>query len=242
MKGSALPGRTLHTDVAMHEFQEPPGGLQADLEGGTPHGAGDAEHLDPRVVEGVEQFHAAVGVGGGPVCAHGQHARGLEGAGRNRSDRRLLEGRFGDPALRHVETIAREVYGAAGLSPVRLVRVPLAIGLALTLIHLISIPVTNTSVNPARSLATAIFAQSWALEQVWAFFVFPIIGGLVAAFIWLRVSPVRAVIAIGTFCRFSVRRWAVTTTSSSPPPDAAFTRRRILDIVVRYGPLMGILE
>jgi aquaporin Z len=59
----------------------------------------------------------------------------------------------------------------------------------LTVVHLISIPIDNTSVNPARSLATAIFAQSWALEQVWAFFVFPIIGGLVAAFIWRAVVP-----------------------------------------------------
>ena len=55
---------------------------------------------------------------------------------------------------------------------------PIAIGLGLTLIHLISIPVTNTSVNPARSIAVAIFADSWALEQVWFFIVFPIIGGI----------------------------------------------------------------
>jgi aquaporin Z len=65
----------------------------------------------------------------------------------------------------------------------------IAVGLMLTVVHLISIPIDNTSVNPARSLATAIFAQSWALEQVWAFFVFPIIGGLVAAFIWRAVVP-----------------------------------------------------
>jgi aquaporin Z len=63
------------------------------------------------------------------------------------------------------------------------------IGLMLALIHMVTIPIDNTSVNPARSLATAIFAQSWALEQVWAFFVFPIIGGLVAAFIWRAVVP-----------------------------------------------------
>jgi aquaporin Z len=65
----------------------------------------------------------------------------------------------------------------------------IAVGLMLTVVHLISIPIDNTSVNPARSLATAIFAQSWALEQVWAFFVFPIIGGLVAAFIWRALVP-----------------------------------------------------
>jgi aquaporin Z len=55
---------------------------------------------------------------------------------------------------------------------------PIAIGLGLTLIHLISIPVTNTSVNPARSTAVAVFAGGWALSQLWLFWVAPIIGGL----------------------------------------------------------------
>jgi aquaporin Z len=54
---------------------------------------------------------------------------------------------------------------------------PLAIGLALTLIHLISIPVTNTSVNPARSTGVAVFQGSWALSQLWLFWVAPLIGG-----------------------------------------------------------------
>ena len=57
---------------------------------------------------------------------------------------------------------------------------PIAIGLGLTLIHLISIPVTNTSVNPARSTAPALVAGSWALGQLWMFWVAPIIGALVA--------------------------------------------------------------
>src|SRR6267142_5666019 len=57
---------------------------------------------------------------------------------------------------------------------------PLAIGLGLTLIHLISIPVTNTSVNPARSTAPAVFAGGWAIRQLWLFWVAPIIGALVA--------------------------------------------------------------
>jgi len=61
---------------------------------------------------------------------------------------------------------------------------PLAIGLALTLIHLISIPVTNTSVNPARSIAAAIFAQNGALGQVWLFIVAPLIGAALGALIW----------------------------------------------------------
>lgn len=61
---------------------------------------------------------------------------------------------------------------------------PIAIGLALTLIHLISIPVTNTSVNPARSIAAAIFAQNGALGQVWLFIVAPLIGAALGAIIW----------------------------------------------------------
>jgi aquaporin Z len=65
---------------------------------------------------------------------------------------------------------------------------PIAIGLALTLIHLISIPVTNTSVNPARSLGPAVFAPGWALEQVWLFWVAPFAGAIAAGFFnrWLN--------------------------------------------------------
>ncbi len=58
---------------------------------------------------------------------------------------------------------------------------PLAIGLGLTLIHLISIPVTNTSVNPARSTGVAIFVGGWAVAQLWLFWVAPIVGGLLGA-------------------------------------------------------------
>lgn len=65
---------------------------------------------------------------------------------------------------------------------------PIAIGLALTLIHLISIPVTNTSVNPARSTGPAIFAAGWALEQLWLFWVAPLVGAVGAGFFnrWLN--------------------------------------------------------
>lgn len=56
---------------------------------------------------------------------------------------------------------------------------PIAIGLCLTLIHLISIPVTNTSVNPARSLGVAVFAGGWAISQVWLFWVAPIVGAII---------------------------------------------------------------
>jgi aquaporin Z len=61
---------------------------------------------------------------------------------------------------------------------------PIAIGLALTLIHLISIPVTNTSVNPARSSGVALFADGPALAQLWLFWVAPLIGGAIGALIW----------------------------------------------------------
>ncbi|EES9031846.1 aquaporin Z [Escherichia coli] len=61
---------------------------------------------------------------------------------------------------------------------------PIVIGLALTLIHLISIPVTNTSVNPARSTAVAIFQGGWALEQRWFFWVVPIVGGIIGGLIY----------------------------------------------------------
>jgi aquaporin Z len=61
---------------------------------------------------------------------------------------------------------------------------PIAIGLGLTLIHLISIPVTNTSVNPARSTAVALFAGDWALSQLWLFWVAPIVGALLAGIVY----------------------------------------------------------
>lgn len=65
---------------------------------------------------------------------------------------------------------------------------PLAIGLALTLIHLITIPVTNTSVNPARSTGPAIFVGGWALEQLWLFWIAPVVGAVAAGFFsrWLN--------------------------------------------------------
>ena len=61
---------------------------------------------------------------------------------------------------------------------------PLAIGLCLTLIHLISIPVTNTSVNPARSTGVAVFVGDWALAQLWLFWVAPIVGAVLGATIY----------------------------------------------------------
>jgi aquaporin Z len=65
---------------------------------------------------------------------------------------------------------------------------PIAIGLCLTLIHLISIPVTNTSVNPARSTAPALFVGGWALSQLWLFWVAPLIGGALAGMVYRWVG------------------------------------------------------
>ena len=64
---------------------------------------------------------------------------------------------------------------------------PISIGLSLTLIHLIGIPVTNLSVNPARSTGPAIFAGGWAVQQLWAFWLAPIIGAILAGFLYCRV-------------------------------------------------------
>jgi len=61
---------------------------------------------------------------------------------------------------------------------------PIAIGLCLTLIHLVSIPVTNTSVNPARSTGVALYAGGWALAQLWLFWVAPIVGGVLGAIVY----------------------------------------------------------
>lgn len=66
---------------------------------------------------------------------------------------------------------------------------PLAIGLCLTLIHLISIPVSNTSVNPARSIATAIFdGQAWSIAQLWLFIVAPVIGGVLGGLLYRFIN------------------------------------------------------
>ena len=65
---------------------------------------------------------------------------------------------------------------------------PIAIGFCLTLIHLISIPVTNTSVNPARSTGVALFAGGWAIKQLWLFWVAPIIGGIAGAGVYRLIG------------------------------------------------------
>jgi aquaporin Z len=69
--------------------------------------------------------------------------------------------------------VTRSASGAGIMAPV-------AIGLTLAAMHIMSIPVANTSLNPARSTATALFADSWALQQLWLFWVAPLVGGAVA--------------------------------------------------------------
>ena len=73
---------------------------------------------------------------------------------------------------------------------------PLAIGLGLTLVHLVGIPVTNLSVNPARSTGPAVFVGGWALAQLWLFWVAPLAGGVLGgvAYRWLAVGPEEPVV------------------------------------------------
>jgi len=66
---------------------------------------------------------------------------------------------------------------------------PIPIGLVLTLIHLISIPVTNTSVNPARSTGPALFVGGWALAQLWLFWLAPIVGGVLGGLVYRSLAP-----------------------------------------------------
>ena len=66
---------------------------------------------------------------------------------------------------------------------------PIGIGLCLTLIHLVSIPVTNTSVNPARSTSQALIAGGWAIDQLWLFWVAPIAGAILAGIVYKMLSP-----------------------------------------------------
>ncbi len=75
---------------------------------------------------------------------------------------------------------------------------PIAIGLCLTLIHLISIPVTNTSVNPARSTGVALYVGDWAVAQLWLFWVAPIIGGIIGAAIYRFIGAESEAASVAT--------------------------------------------
>ncbi len=85
---------------------------------------------------------------------------------------------------------------------------PLAIGLTLTVIHLISIPVSGTSVNPARSIATAIYGADWTRAELWVFIIVPVVGGLIAGYTWKFLFSHAAV----------GRAWSTTRRSSPTSP------------------------
>lgn len=102
-------------------------------------------------------------------------------------------GGFGLGAVILVEIVFTAVFIFVIASTTRRSMTPgftgLVVGLTLTMIHLITIPVDNTSVNPVRSLATAVFQGTWALEQIWVFIVFPTVGGVLGALIWRALVP-----------------------------------------------------
>jgi aquaporin Z len=128
------------------------------------------------IASGAPDFNLA---GGFAANGYGEHSPGKYGLGAGLLSEVLLTMMF-------LFVIMGATHGKApaGFAPI-------AIGLALTLIHLISIRVTNTSVNPARSTGPALFVGGWALAQLWLFWVAPLIGGAAGGFIyrWLSEEP-----------------------------------------------------
>jgi len=128
------------------------------------------------IASGAPDFSLA---GGFAANGYGEHSPGKYGLGASLLSEVLLTMMF-------LFVIMGSTHGKApaGFAPI-------AIGLALTLIHLISIRVTNTSVNPARSTGPALFVGGWALAQLWLFWVAPLIGGAAGWFIyrWLSEEP-----------------------------------------------------
>ncbi|MBV8700450.1 MAG: aquaporin Z [Bradyrhizobium sp.] len=128
------------------------------------------------IASGAPDFSLA---GGFAANGYGEHSPGKYGLGAGFLSEALLTMMF-------LFVIMGATHGKApaGFAPI-------AIGLALTLIHLISIRVTNTSVNPARSTGPALFVGGWALAQLWLFWVAPLIGGAAGGFIyrWLSEEP-----------------------------------------------------
>ena len=154
--GAAVAGRT--------EWRHVPGYVVAQIVGGV---AGAA------VVAGV--------VADGPA---GAFAAARESGFASNGWGELSPGGFGLGAVLLIEVVLTAVFVGVILSVTAkkeyAALAPLAIGLTLTLVHLVSIPVSNTSVNPARSIAAAVFAGPDALGQVWAFIVAPLVGAVVA--------------------------------------------------------------
>ena len=129
------------------------------------------------IASGAPDFSLA---GGFAANGYGEHSPGKYGLGAGFLSEFLLTMMF-------LFVIMGSTHGKApaGFAPI-------AIGLALTLIHLISIRVTNTSVNPARSTGPALFVGGWALAQLWLFWVAPLIGGAVGGLLYRWLSPVPA--------------------------------------------------
>ena len=116
---------------------------------------------------------------------------------------------------------------------------PLAIGLALVMIHLVSIPVTNTSVNPARSTGPALFVGGWALAQLWLFWVAPLIGGALGGVIyrWLSEEPAGVVDGPqdGLKRHAAARYFLLAATTSRDMAHLAAGARRALAVEVHGG-------
>ncbi|MGO2111546.1 MAG: aquaporin Z [Pseudoclavibacter sp.] len=125
-----------------------------------------------------------IGLGG----ADGWLASAQEGGFASNGYDQLSPGGFGLVAVIIMEVVVTFIFVTVILGVTHSSRgtkfAGLAIGLTLTLLHLISIPVSNASINPARSIAPAIFGGADALIQVWVFIVFPIVGGLIAGFVY----------------------------------------------------------
>jgi aquaporin Z len=102
-------------------------------------------------------------------------------------------GKFGFSSVAIIEVVVTMIFVLIVISTSRksfpAPMTGVSVGLGLTLVHLISIPVSNTSVNPARSLATAVYAGGNYLSDVWAFFVFPIVGAVIAGLVWRALCP-----------------------------------------------------
>lgn len=131
------------------------------------------------MIAGLVIYIIASGVRGFDLAASGFAANGVGSA--SPENYRVIPGLLAEVVMTGMFLLvimgATDKRAPAGLAPI-------AIGMALTLIHLITIPVTNTSVNPARSTGVAFFAGPIFIQQLWMFWVFPIIGGLGGGFIY----------------------------------------------------------
>ena len=136
------------------------------------------------------------------VIASGKAGFSLEGGFASNGFGEHSPGKYGMTAALVTEVVLTAVFlfvimgSTHGKAPAGFA--PIAIGLGLTLIHLISIPVTNTSVNPARSTGPALFVGGWALQQLWLFWVAPLVGGAIGGFVYRWISEEPSAPVVGT--------------------------------------------